>query len=533
MSRKQLPNRRTRRAKTCWFARHKHLLRNGVLVVLLAAIPVQSVLLWREVLPQHTLSLPHWLLSSEQTQTDDAAGTMPIRFASRSKNGVFGVEYNMDGVKQAYEQTADVWMQALSHASKPYTTTMETYSRALSNQLLMMQYDGQVPAAMIANWLGCSDTKNLADCALGTVLLSKSKDGYQLYFRDSSSGTIKRTDTSVQDEDFRLAVEQFEPNGCSLAVDEKTAAISPDVLYNAGGMKFDVMSFAPYTGEDGIEQVLTAFGLQAEDAVQHAYTSGGKTVYVSGKHTFRLGGDGTAVYDGTGIGVSAAHGQKLYQQDVQTAYRLTGEILEAIGSGAVPALKKTYTDDGGKYIVVYGMQINGVPVDNAASGYLARYTFDNGMLTHAELALRTCQSTGETIAVMPEKQAAASLAFDADAILSLRYVDPAKETANDWSDTYASAASDAADAAWSAEDGDADLSWDEMQDDTSDADSAAGSTGTTAWYDNTGTAVSPQWYVLQYGKEDAKDAANRTRTPDHITVVMQDFDHLIQGGGAS
>ena len=202
MSRKQLPNRRTRRAKTRWFARHKHLLRNGVLVVLLAAIPVQSVLLWREVLPQHTLSLPHWLLSSEQTQTDDAAGTMPIRFASRSKNGVFGVEYNMDGVKQAYEQTADVWMQALSHASKPYTTTMETYSRALSNQLLMMQYDGQVPAAMIANWLGCSDTKNLADCALGTVLLSKSKDGYQLYFRDSSSGTIKRTDTSVQDEDF-------------------------------------------------------------------------------------------------------------------------------------------------------------------------------------------------------------------------------------------------------------------------------------------------------------------------------------------
>ena len=66
MSRKQLPNRRTRRAKTRWFARHKHLLRNGVLVVLLAAIPVQSVLLWREVLPQHTLSLPHWLLSSEQ-----------------------------------------------------------------------------------------------------------------------------------------------------------------------------------------------------------------------------------------------------------------------------------------------------------------------------------------------------------------------------------------------------------------------------------------------------------------------------------
>lgn len=531
MSRKQLPNRRVRRAAARWFARHKELLRNGVLVVLVAAVPVQGVLLWRQVLPQHTFSLPQWLTASDQTETDAAAGAMPIRFASRSKNGVYGVEYNTDGVKQAYEQTADVWTQALSRAAKPYPTTMETYSKALSSQLLMMQYDGQVPAAMIADWLGCSDTENLTDCALGTVVLCKNKDGYTLYFRDSSSGVIKCAETSVQDEDFQLAVEQFEPNGCSLAVDEKTTAISPDVLYNAGGMTFDVMSFAPYTGQDGIEDVLTAFGLQAQDAVQHAYTSGGKTVYVSGKNTFRLGSDGTAVYDGTGIGVTAAHGHKLYQQDVQTAYRLTGETLEAIGSGALPSLKKTYTDDDGRFIVVYGMQINSVPVDNAASGYVARYTFDNGMLTHAELALRTCQSTGETIAVMPEKQAAASLAFDADAILSLRYVDQAKETANDWSSAYADASSGADSAEWNAEDDTADLSWDEVQDSTQSPD--AGGTSTTAWYDTTGTAVSPQWYVLQYGKDDAEHTSTRTLTPDNITVVMQDFDHLIQGGGAS
>ena len=220
--------------------------------------------------------------------------------------------------------------------------------------------------------------------------------------------------------------------------------------------------------------------------------------------------------------MTAAHGQKLYQQYVQTAYRLTGETLEAIGSGAQPSLKKTYTDDKGRFIVVYGMQIDGVPVDNAASGYVARYTFDNGMLTHAELALRTCQSTGETIAVMPEKQAAASLSFDADAVLSLRYVDQAKETANDWNNAYANA-SGTDSANWNAEDNDADVSWDDNQN----------STNATAWYDTTGTAVSPQWYVLQYGKDDTKNEINRTLTPEHITVVMQDFDHLIQGGGAS
>lgn len=532
MSQGQLPNRKIRRAIASWFSRHKEILRNSILVVLVAAIPVQGLLLWRQILPQHTLSLPQWLTASDETETDAAAGAMPIRFAARSKNGVYGVEYNTDGVQQAYEQTADVWTQALSQTAKPYTTTMEAYSKALKQQLLMMQYDGQVPAEMVAGWLGCSDTENLTDCALGTAVLCKQKDGYLLYFRDSSSGTIKCAETSVQDEDFQLAVEQFEPNGCSLAVDEKTAVVSPDVLYSTGGMQFDVMSFAPYTGEDGMEDVLSAFGMQAGDAMQHAYTSGGKTVYVSGNNIFRLGTDGTAVYDGTGVGVTAAHGQKLYQQYVQTAYRLTGETLEAIGSGALPSLKKTYTDDDGRFIVVYGMQINGVPADNTASGYTARYTFDNGMLTHAELALRTCQSTGETISVMPEKQAAASLAFDADAILSLRYVDQAKETANDWNSAYADLSDETDSADWNAEDGDADLSWDEVES-TDSLDTAANSTGATAWYDTTGTAVSPQWYVLQYGGDSAKNAHNRTLTPDHITVVMQDFDHLIQGGGAS
>ena len=100
MSQERLPNRRIRRAITRWFARHKEMWRNGILVVLVAAIPVQGALLWRQALPQVTLSLPQWMTASNQTETDAAAGAMPIRFASRSKNGVYGVEYNTDSVKQ-------------------------------------------------------------------------------------------------------------------------------------------------------------------------------------------------------------------------------------------------------------------------------------------------------------------------------------------------------------------------------------------------------------------------------------------------
>lgn len=512
---------------------HQSGLRTAVAIVLTLTLMVQCGLLWARMMPENMLSLS----PQHETITDNSAGALPIRFAARNAEGLYGVEYHTDSLKNAYEATAAVWADALEQAQSPSAAEMDTYCNALTQPLLMMEYDGHVPIDIVAGWLGCR-ADHLQGGTLGMMVLCKEKNNqFRLYFRNGQR--IRCADTTLDVDAFDAVTQQFEPNGCRLAAEEGETVV-PDLLYGAQEAVFDVMSFSAYNGSQGMDALLEAFGMDAAVAQQNAYKTDDGMVYVSGANTIQLASDGSMEYRGTGVSVQAAQGHDRLMQYVQTAYRLTGEALEAMDSGATPALLRAETnEETGTYVVDYGMQINSVPVDYAA-GYFARYRFDNGMLTQAKLYLRTCQSTGESIAVMPVRQAAASQALDTDTRLSLRYVDTIQQwstyedTQDDslWNadvdpqsgtDADIDAGLDAADidTEWNADTNteQTDLSWDEMAEDELG----------TAWYDNTGTAVSPQWYVIRYGDEPNTDVG-RTLSPEEITVIPADFDRLIRGG---
>lgn len=506
-----------------------------VLVLLAAGVLVQVSALWSCVLTRDSIPW-NWLrtqLSSSAysgRDTDNSACAMPVRFAARGKHGLYGIQYNTEGLKTAYEQTADVWAQAYENAEEPVVAASAQYRTALRGQMLMMEYNGSIPLHIAAGWLGSEVNDGLADCALGAVALCRGEDGYTLWLRDSESGALLCANTAVDDSLFDAALGRFESNDCALAADQEDAAVSPDLLYFPGGETFDVMSFQAYSGGDGMEELLTVFGLDAQVALEHAYGTDGVMVYVSGGSTVRMAEDGSMRYDGTSVRLPVTRGHDRLMQCVQTGYELTGAALEAIDCGASPALIKAYTDpDSGRYIVVYGMQIGGVPVDNAITGYFARYEFEGDAMVHANLALRTCQSTGETVAVMPEKQVAASLSSPQDAVLSLRYIDKAVGTNSSWEQLY----DDSTDDLWNAEDG-----WQDTpagEDGWNDVP-AGGQTGDgleTSWYDTTGTPVSPQWYMLRYGDAENLPDFGPTISPEEIVVIQADFDRMIQGGGAA
>lgn len=516
---------------------HREGLRSLLLVVLVVTLVVQSGALWSRVLTRDSIpwsGLRARSAASAQAGqgTDNSAGAVPIRFAARGKDGLYGIQYNTDGLKIAYEDTADVWAQALENAENPTQSNVGQYRTALQQEMLLMEYDGSVPLHIIAGWLGMELPKALDNCIIGAAALCRSADNtYTLYLRDSTDGSLACAQTAVEDSLFDAAVGQFEPNDCLLAADQDDAVVSPDLLYFPGGETFAVVSFQAYNGSDGLEDLLAAFDLDADVAVDNAYTTDGVTVYVSGSNAVRMAEDGSMRYDGTGVGVTASSGHDQLMQYVQTGYELTGAVLDAIDSGASASMTSAYTDsDTGRYIVVYGLQIGGVPVDNNVTGYFARYEFEGGELVHADLALRTCQTTGETVAVMPEKQAAAALDSAADAVLSLRYVDKAVGTSSSWEQLY----DEDDDALWNVENQenpDADTAWNDNLDDTGDSEEEDGLD--TPWYDSTDTPVSPRWYALRYGSTDSMPHIGRTLSPDEIVVKQADFDRMIQEGGVS
>lgn len=517
-----------------FFSEHREGMRSLLLVVLAIGVAAQSSMLWSRVL---TLDSMPWsgaraFLSAstkQDKQVDNRAGAMPVRFAARSESELYGIQYNETGLETAYQNTAEVWVQAVEQAEKPTISGSGEYSDALQGQMMLMQYDGRIPLEIIAGWLGCDLPEDLNGYVAGTLALCRSDEGgYTLYVRDSSDDSIVCAQTQVDDARFDTAVEQFEPNDCELAADLEGELVSPDLLYFPGGETFDVMSFQAYSGGSGMAELLTAFGMDANTALDNAYATDGVMVYVSGSSTVHMAEDGSMRYDGK-IHLPVKAGNRK-MQCVQMAFELTSEALEAIDCGAAAALTTAYTEqDTGRFIVVYGMQVNGVPVDNGVTGYFARYEFDGETLVHANLALRTCESSGETVAVMPEKQAVASLDSAVDASLSLRYVDEAVGTSSSWEQLYQEDVMssdnlwDVENEEYAEEDG-----WNDTPagDDTEDDYS-------TPWYDNTGTPVAPQWYVLRYGDEDELPKFGRTLTPDEIVYIRPDFNRLIQGGSAS
>ncbi len=520
---------------------HRETLRNLVLILLAIGVLVQAGALWSRVLTRDSIpwsSLRTWLVSSGRSEqdTDTSACALPVRFAARGGDGLYGIQYNTEGLKTAYEQTADVWAQAYENVEEPSVGTFAQYRDALRGRLLLMEYNGSIPLHVAAGWVGSETHEEWADCALGAVALCRSEDGYTLWLRDSESGSLLYAPTTVSDSLFDATLGQFESNDCELSADQDDAVVSPDLLYFPGGETFDVMSFQPYSGGNGMDALLTAFGLDAQVALENAYGTDGVMVYVSGSSTVRMAEDGSMRYDGTGIRLPVTRGHDRLMQCVQTGYELTGAALEAIDCGASPALTKAYTDpDSGRYIVVYGIQIGGVPVDNAVTGYFARYEFEGDVMVHANLALRTCQSTGETIAVMPEKQAVASLSSPQDAVLSLRYVDEAVGTNSSWEQLYDDGTEDGL---WDAEnDEQQEDGWQDTpagEDGWSDVQSDDQTGGLeTPWYDSSGTPVSPQWYVLRYSDADDLPDFGQTLSPEEIVVVRADFDRMIQGGGAT
>ncbi len=527
-------------------------IRSVLLVLLAAGVVVQSGQLWsrvltRESIPWDGLRTRLAAQKQEEQNTDNSAGALPIRFAARGADGLYGIQYNTEGLKMAYEQTADVWAQACENAAEPVVIDAGEYRELLRQQMMMMEYDGRIPLDIAAGWMGASVSEQMTGCTVGTAVLCRREDGsYALCLRDSGDGSLRRARTSVDDSMFDTAVRQFEANDCTIAADGENKAVSPDLLYFPGGEVFHIMSFQSYKGGDGMETLLRAFRMDAEAALTHAYASNGMMVYVSGRSAVHMADDGSLRYDGVSVRLPASHGRDRLLQCVQTGYELTGAALEAIDSGASPALTRAYTDKkSGRYVVVYGIQVGGVPVDNEVTGYFARYEFEGDTMVHANLALRTCQTSGETVAVMPEKQAAASLKSTLDAVLSLRYVDKAVGTNSSWEQLYS--AENSPNSLWDAENeeaADPDAAWSEESAPDEDGDGipddpAAAEDG---WNDIpageednsvSGSAqVAPQWYVLHYDGEKTMPDFGKTLSPEEIVVIRPDFDRMIQGGAA-
>lgn len=421
---------------------HSDGVRSAGIIALAVCMVGQSGFFWSRILdrdstPKGTIAhaIVRWLDNRNANRSDVIeAAAYPTKLAVRSDDGLYGIQYSAAGTKTAWELTEDVWSSALSAAKKIEVSSESEYSMALQHSMMFAEFDGSIPLTLIAGWIGAETPTNGDSINCGGILLTREDaDSYRLYFRDSKTDVIYSAGTELTDVDFDSAASSFAANDCTMAVETETQ-VFPDTLQFTQAQSFDSITIAPYTGS--MTGLLEALGMDGQSAQETAYsTQDGTMVYV---------GDGTAVRVTSGgvMTYKAEEGVRAYtgsltktdreQKCAQLGYTISSEFLEAMGSGGEAHLTKAYTNDEGRYVTVFALHIDGVPVDNEL-GYFARFEFDEGALVRSDAVLRTCVVTGSAVTVMPEK-VAASARNDSTALLSLRYIDSASLGADDrWS----------------------------------------------------------------------------------------------------
>ncbi len=553
---KKIPkNLRSGAVKTRRFA-HDHAdgIRLTAAAVLTVTMVGQSGILWAKVLdrdstPKGTLAygVVRWMNNRTSVRSDVIEpAAYPTKFAARSEYGVYGIQYSADGTRNAWEQTASVWSEALSAAKRVETVTIEEYTHAVKQQMMFVEFDGSVPLQLIAGWIGAAAPDNSDAVTCGGMMISREgEDSYRMFFRDSKTDLIYAAATTLTDVDFHTAAQTFTINDCTMAADTDTV-VFPDTLQFAQAQTFDTITLQPYTG--GMTGLLRALEMDGTSAQEMAYNSPDKTaVYVGDGSVVRVTQDGIMTYraeDGIRAYSGSLNKRERELKYAQLGHEISEELLEAMGSGGEVHLTKAYTGEDGRYVTVFSLRIDGVPVDNEL-GYFARYEYKDGAMVHADAVLRTCTVTGQTVAVMPEKVAASSRQ-DSTALLSLRYADSAAILRDDtWSaeetpisdDGWVESGEDNAPTAdpnlWT--DGVDSSMWnDSMWTDGAYTDTSVGSTLNT-----TGDTVSAvaKWQFLLYheaerGQDVTQDMNPSQELPDLTVCHMPNFLANLAEGGA-
>lgn len=416
---------------------HRSGLQTAGIAVLTVTMVAQGGWIWSRMLdagstPKNSIARSIVRRLNERNIRSDTIepAAYPIKMAVRNEEGLYGIQYSVVGMTDVYSQTEALWSTALGQCSALRLTTQNEYAAALKNHMVFMEFEGSIPLKLLAGWLDTEVPNGGNDRSCSALLISRGNPGgYHIYLRDAETGTFLTAQTVLSDAEFDSVINLFRPNGCQMAAEANTV-ISPDTLHFPQQQGFDTITIRPYEG--GIDTVMQSFYMDGSSAQQSAYTTqSGTMLYSDDTATLRITSDKMLSYD-SDSGIRAFRGS-LRSGDAIQAYAQLGKtisttLLENINSSGEAQLIKAYTDDDGRYVTVFALRIDGVPLDNDV-GYFARYEFEDGAMVHADAVLRVCAITGNVATIMPES-VAASVRKDATAQLSLRYTDtaPLKES---------------------------------------------------------------------------------------------------------
>lgn len=367
-------------------------------------------------------------MSAPPKKTEDPTFTdaaLPIAITAVGPAGRISYMGKFETLDNAFAALGGQLAAALDTAGEGVELTRAAFLRRAAQAELCFYYPGSVPLDVLAQWLDAT-----AESLSGSgSLFCLHQDGGSVELLVEDDGTYRTMPTEIDSTAFASALETLGADGSFLACEggEDYDHLAPMTVIQPSYTDVPLVRAAAAVDKSVPKTVATALGFNAYG--DSMYEDDNSTTYTDSDATLRIGADGVLTLTNAGRaqrfaanGDSAAHCIELVRSltDTIAAGRLGDSRLYFTG---------LETDETGMQIT-FSCYVEGLEVLRA-DGPAVEARFEGGILTALTLRLRTYTVTGETMALLPPRQAAAIA--PAGTVLMPGYADMGENTLqSDW-----------------------------------------------------------------------------------------------------
>lgn len=383
-------------------------------------------------------STPETAVSATSGIRSEYLVTEPACILVTGKNGLhYAAKYDNKTGEKLLNLFSSPLGEALGTAGEPEEVAESSWREALKSNSVFFDYIYPQPLSFISATLGTQVSGTPASELAERLLLANEGEGVYLYYISQSSGKIYRCQTAASAALLAEKIAEYPVGTASFAFEggEQYDQIDPYFIFTGESSQLRAIAETnPLDDAFPVSELLSLFGINARTTKPYT-DAGGAVIYVDSGKSLRIDTDGRVLFSVTGQDGAAApenYGAKTRADCLRACAQIVSSSIAGL-SGAAAVGLTGITDDSlpASGTLNFGYSVDGIPVTLSGGATAARFVIRGGVIVRAELCFRAYTFTGNTLVVLPEKQAAA-IAQEKGGLPLLTYEERAAGVTGTW-----------------------------------------------------------------------------------------------------
>lgn len=365
--------------------------------------------------------------ASDKSEDSDGSGAYVYPMAlsvSIGSGNRYASTYDEATVQADFQRFSAILAEALGSSGEPVKISRESWKNALERESVYVLMPAAQPLAAISRILGSDMAGSAGRMQSKELCLSCETGSVRLYYI-GSDGNFYYCDTGVSDETLLARVAEFVPNNARFSHEISSLSSLRDSMLVPDHMP-EILSVSAggVPSAARIKELIFSEFEVNEYSVSEYTENDGTTVILDGERSFRLLSDGCVSYSPEQAGVSPGGGG--LQEALELCWSIVSGTIALEGGDAAVYVSSVESPEEGFYEIKFGYAVNGIVVSMGEDVYAARFSFENGMLSHAFLRFKSYTLGQDALALLPVMQAAAIASESGEGGIELVYSESAE-----------------------------------------------------------------------------------------------------------